>query len=89
MSGKIDFLEKTSESYNSYYNLYKAGWCRLTGLPMYSKKEFPLIEAARLYTVSRAKREKVQIDTSVVRGWYRMANGYTPLFKAIAKEGKE
>ena len=86
MSGKIDFLEKTSVSYNSYYKLYIAGWCRITGLPMYSKKDFPVIEAERLYSISRAKKDKVQIDTTDVCAWYRMAHGYAPLFKAIEKE---
>lgn len=89
MPEKTDYLEKTHDSYNSYYRLYKAEWCRKSGLPMYEKKQFFAVEAERLYSISRAKKEKVQIDTSTVCGWYRMHHGYTPLFKSIEKEAKK
>ncbi|MBQ7788409.1 MAG: hypothetical protein IJ398_02005 [Clostridia bacterium] len=77
----MNFLIKTNESYNSYYSQYKAAWCRKTGLPMYSRKDFEVIEKEGLYTMSRAKRCKVQIDTTKICAWYRRSNGYTPMFK--------
>ena len=79
-------LIKTSESYNDYYKQYKAEWCRKTGLPMYSRKEFETIEKQGLYTITRAKKCKVQIDTTKVCAWYRRPNGYAPMFKELANE---
>ena len=79
-------LIKTNESYNSYYKQYRASWCRKTGLPMYSRKEFESIEKEGLYTITRAKRCKVQIDTTKVCAWYRRPNGYVPMFKELANE---
>ena len=81
-------LRQTSESYNSYYKTYRAKWCKQTGLPMYSKKDWDTIEKERLYTRSRAKKEKVNIDTETVCAWYRRQNGYTPLFKEKDENGK-
>ena len=77
----MNYLEKTHESYNSYYRLYKAEWCKKSGLPMYNKKDWATIKEAQLYSISRAKKEKIQIDTTTVCAWYRMAHGYCPLFK--------
>ena len=74
-------LQKSFEAYNSYYGLYRAEWCRRTGLPMYSRKDWEIIERERLFTKSRAKREKVNINDNIVCAWYRMQNGYTPLFR--------
>lgn len=79
----MNYLEKTRESYNFYYKLYKAEWCKKSGLPMYGKKDFATVEEKHLYTVTRAKKEKIQIDTNTVCAWYRMTNGYTPLFKSV------
>lgn len=79
----MNYLEKTNESYNSYYKLYKAEWCKKSGLPMYNKKDWAIIKEANLYSISRAKKEKIKIDPTVC-GWYRMQNGYCPLFKRIA-----
>ena len=78
---KVNYLEKTRESYNEYYKTYRAAWCKKSGLPMYSKKDFEKVEREGLFTVSRAKKEKVVIDTRTVCGWYRMPNGYTPMFR--------
>ena len=77
----IDYLEKTYESFNSSYNLYRAKWCKASALPMYSKKDFHLVEKQKLYSRARAKKEKIQIDDTKVYAWYRMFNGYIPLFK--------
>ena len=82
----MNYLEKTKESYNSYYNQYKAAWCKKSGLPMYSKNDWGKIEKDGLYSVTRAMRARVKIDTETVCAWYRMANGYIPLFKR--KESK-
>jgi hypothetical protein len=82
----MNYLEQTYESYNTYYKMYRAEWCKKTGLPMYSKKDWCTIEAERLYTKSRATKKKIQIDTTEVCAWYRTAHGYTPLFKV--KEAK-
>lgn len=76
----MNYLEKTKESYNSYYNQYKAAWCKKSGLPMYSKNDWDKIERDELYSVTRAQRARVAIGTTVC-AWYRMANGYIPLFK--------
>lgn len=78
----MKYLEQTHESYNSYYKMYRAAWCRKSGLPMYSKEDWPIIEKQQLFSKSRGKKEKVQIDETKVLAWYRTANGYTPLFKA-------
>ena len=77
----MDYLEQTRESYNFYYKMYRAEWCKKSGLPMYARKDFATVEKERLYTRSRAKKEKVQIDETAVCAWYRRSNGYTPLFK--------
>lgn len=77
----MNYLEQTNESYNFCYKMYRAEWCRKSGLPMYSSKDWPAIESEKLYTKTRAKKEKIQIDDSKVCAWYRMTNGYTPLFK--------
>jgi hypothetical protein len=82
----MNYLEKTHESYNFYYKLYKADWCRKSGLPMYAKKDWPTVEENELYTITRAKKAKVQIDINTVCAWYRMPNGYTPLFKTTPEE---
>lgn len=82
----MNYLEKTQESYNFYYKLYKSAWCKKTGLPMYAKKDWNTVEENKLYTITRAKRAKVQIDTNNVCAWYRMPNGYTPLFKTTTEE---
>ena len=81
----MDYLIQTNESYNSYYKMYKASWCRKSGLPMYQKKDFDTVKKLLLYTKSRARREKVEIDTTTVAGWYRRPNGYTPLFREKMK----
>ena len=78
-----DLLKKTPETYNKYYKAYRAAYCHSTGLPMYGHKDFPEVQEKRLYTKTRAKREKVQIDESQPVGWYRMPNGYTPMFRAV------
>lgn len=77
----MNYLKQTYESYNSYYKMYRASWCKKTGLPMYSKKDYEIVEKEKLYSKSRAKKEKIQIDTTKVCAWYRMFNGYIPLFK--------
>lgn len=76
----MNYLKQTAESYNAHYKAYRASWCRASGLPMYSRKDFETVERGGLYTKSRAAREKVEIDESKVLGWYRLPNGYTPLF---------
>jgi len=85
----MNYLEQTKESYNSYYKTYRAEWCRKSGLPMYSNKDFPIVESEKLYTKTRAKKEKIKIDETNVYAWYRMPNGYTPLFKAINEREAE
>ena len=77
----MKYLEQTHESYNFYYKMYRAKWCKKTGLPMYAKKDFAIVEKERLYTKSRAKKEKVQINDTEVAAWYRTSHGYTPLFR--------
>lgn len=77
----MNYLEKTKESYNSYYKQYKAAWCKKSGLPMYTKNDWGKIEKDELYSVTRAMRAKVEIDKTAVCAWYRMPNGYIPLFK--------
>ena len=78
-----NLLEQNLGSYNSYYKLYRAEYCRKTGLPMYSGKDFEYLEKNRIFTRTRAKKEKVAIDEAVPVGWYRMQTGYAPLFKEI------
>ncbi len=79
----INWLEKTSESYNDYYKTYRAEWCRKSGLPMLNRNCWDTIQEQDLYTVSRAKKKHVSIDMKKVCGWYRVANGYVALFKAV------
>lgn len=76
-----NLLEKNDGSYNSYYKLYRAEYCHKTGLPMYSSRDFDELQKNGIYTRTRAKVNKVKIDESVPVGWYRMKNGYAPLFK--------
>lgn len=88
MEGK-NLLEKTSATYNEYYGTYRAAYCHSTGLPMYGSKDFAEVQEKGFYTKTRAKREKVQIDESQPVGWYRMPNGYTPLFRAEQQGDKK
>ena len=78
---KEDYLKQTPDSYNSYYKTYKAVHCRQTGLTMYNHKTAELMVNAELYSKSRAKKCKVEIDETTVYGWYRVQQGYVPLFK--------
>lgn len=39
--------------------------------------------------VSRAKKKHVSIDMKCVRAWYRVANGYVPMFRAARKDKLE
>lgn len=80
-----NLLEKNSGSYNSYYKLYRADYCRMTGLPMYSSKDFEYLEKNNIFSKTRAKKEKVEIDETSPVGWYRMQTGYAPLFALKAK----
>ena len=75
-----NLLEKNWGSYNSYYKLYRAEYCKKTGLPMYSRKDFEYLEQNKIFTRTRAKKEKVEIDETKPVGWYRMQTGYAPLF---------
>lgn len=84
----INWLEKTKESYNDYYKTYRAAWCRKSGLPMMDSSCWEKIQAEDLYTVSRAKKKHISIDMKKVCGWYRIWQGYVPMFKAVRK-GKE
>ena len=77
-----DLLEKNEQTYNSYYHLYRAEYCKATGLPMFSgKTAFTDCVREGFYTRTRAKVLKIQIDDTRPVGWYRMKNGYAPLFK--------
>lgn len=82
-------LEKTKESYNDYYKTYRAAWCRRSGLLMMDSSCWEQIQAEELYTVSRAKKKHVSIDMKCVRAWYRVANGYVPMFRAARKDKLE
>lgn len=82
----MNYLEQTYESYNTYYKMYRAEWCKKTGLPMYQNKDWEIVKTEQLYTKSRAKKEKIQINDTEVVAWYRTTHGYTPLFKI--KEAK-
>lgn len=84
----INWLEKTKESYNDYYKTYRAAWCRKSGLPMMDSSCWEKIQAEDLYTVSRAKKKRVSIDMKKVCGWYRIWQGYVPMFKAVRKGDK-
>lgn len=83
-----NWLEKTAESYNDYYKTYRAAWCKKSGLPMLDRKNWEQIRAEGLYTVSRAKKERIIIDTNTICGWYRVCQGYVPMFKAVRKGDK-
>lgn len=85
----MNYLEKTKESYNSYYKQYKAAWCKKSGLPMYTKNDWGKIEKDELYSVTRAMRAKVEIDKTAVCAWYRLANGYIPLFKRKEQQNEQ
>ncbi len=74
-------MEKAAEGYNSRYHAYSVNYCRSTGLPMFSSKNFADVDRNyHLYTISRAKKEKVSVDESHVCGWYRVMHGYVPVY---------
>ncbi len=75
-------IKEHEEGYHAWSKQYEADYCRSTGLPMYSKKTFAEVSKKQLYTVTRAKREHVAIDDTIVYGWYRTMNGYVPLFRS-------
>ena len=74
-----NWLEKTKESYNDYYKTYRAAWCRWSGLPMMDSSCLEQVQAEDLYTVTR--------DMKHVCAWYRVTNGYVPMFRAARKGG--
>lgn len=76
---KITEIEKNTETYNLGYGTYKASFVNQTSLPKFSRDSFDKVLEADLYSPSRAKKEHVEI-TDEVGGWYRMKNGYKPLF---------
>lgn len=77
----MDWLQKSNDSYDSYYKMYRAKWCRLSKLPMLSNKDWEQIQREGLYTKTRAAKEKVNVNYNEVAAWYRMYNGYVPLFR--------
>ncbi len=78
---KSDLLQ-TRETYNTYYNTYKAQYCRKTGLPMLCGRDYAINPdlLKKGYSVTRSKKEKVEI-TEEIYGFFRVTNGYVPLFK--------
>lgn len=82
---KMDWLEKSRNSYNEYYKQYRAEWCRLSKLPMLDKSDWEQIEREGLYTESRARKEKVKCNYTEVAAWYKMQHGYTPLYRRVDK----
>lgn len=87
MADTTNWLEKTKESYNDYYKTYRAAWRRRSGLPMMDSSCWKQIQAEDLYTVSSAKKKHVSIDMKHVCAWYRVTNGYVPMFRAARKDG--
>ena len=76
-----------AKGYNKHKHTYTAEYCHSTGLPMFSKKNFPDMESEYLYTRSRAEKEAVVIDTVQVCGWYRVMYGYVPAYGLKSFEG--
>ena len=89
MINSSNLLEKNKETYNRNYKLYRAKYCRETGLPMYNWRDYPQMIENGIYTRTRAKQEKVKINEEIPVGWYRLQHGYTPLFKAVVEEELE
>lgn len=75
-----NLLEKTDKTFNFNRRLYRAAYVHTTGLPTYGHADFPTVQAKKLYSRTRAKLEKVEIDESRPLGWYRCQHGFTPLF---------
>lgn len=62
------------------YGLYPAAYCKSTGLPMYSRDNYKTV--AHMYlSKSRCKKigHPVQENETIV-AFYRLMNGYTPLY---------
>ncbi|MFI3325994.1 MAG: hypothetical protein R3Y35_07445 [Clostridia bacterium] len=76
---KITEIEKNNETCNLYYSTYKASFVNQTGLPKFSRDSFDKVLEANLYSPSRAKKANLEI-TDEIGGWYRVMNGYKPLF---------
>lgn len=80
VKGKGVFVKEHQAGWHPYYHLYRASYVHATDIPCYGKDSYQEVVENGLYTVTRAKREHVTIDTTAVRGWYKLTNGYTPMF---------
>ncbi len=87
---KISDLPQNSETYNSYYKTYKAKYCRKTGLPLICSRDYAINPdlLTKGYSVTRAKKEKIEI-TEELYGFFRVTNGYVPLFKPKRSDSKK
>ena len=79
---------KNQYTYNAYYRTYKAQYVKTLGLPLFSKDNYEKSIEMNLYSKSRAKKDKVEI-TDEIGGFYRMQNGYTPLYYSKIRRESE
>lgn len=55
-----------------------------SGLPVFTSRMAKQMYEAELYTIKRAKKEHVMIDTAHVSGWFKVSViRYIPLYKKI------
>lgn len=78
--GEYGWHKAHAAGYNRYYHTYSASYCRSTGFPMFSSKNFMDAEKQGLYTRSYAVKKKVILDIVKVCGWYRVMHGYVPMY---------
>lgn len=83
---KVDLMKlvKNRDTYNYSYKMYKAEYVKTLGIPLFNKNNFDEMINNKLYSKTRAKKENIR--TGEIGGFYRMHNGYVPVFYAAAVE---
>lgn len=75
-------IEKNDNTYNKRYKTYKAIYVKSTGLPIYANTVSEYEKVAEIYlSASRCKKLKKEVNkNSGVVAWYRVMNGFVPLY---------
>lgn len=74
-------LEKNDNTYNYYYSTFKAEYAKSTGLPLYANTVKEYNDVAEIYiSASRCKKLKKDTEGADVVAFYRVMNGYIPLY---------
>lgn len=84
----MDNVIKNAEGvdyYNTYYKCYVASYVKTTGLPMFGGSELSKLDYEKYADkwLSKTRCEKIKKpvkDGEAIVAWYRVKNGYIPLY---------